>query len=433
VVDYAVAVTSIVELFELLAEGNVEGIVGSKESQWLEFKSEPYYLDTRRGVADLAADVAAFANANLGAILLGVREEAMEGTRDTVAVQVRGVAVGLVDDARILAVVRQHVYPLVRIEFRRSLVDHQRELVVVIVHPVGEHERPCVVDRVAVDDRDRRAHAFGWPVRHGADTHWETPSRVQQLIAVGLRPPVVGDSLIQVGLDTADEHLAILDRLEGWEDWPRIIVQAIPRRPGRRIADFFGMFAERVRAWRGVRRGEGFDLMLDNVDLERVGSNLVSSNDRRFVAISRSGLLTAAANGTPDMLGWAMNERTPWDQLRAVVASPYPTVEFPSEAVHFTAEVLGQEVDAQQWTYRVIGQRLLRPTPLALQYRPGMLGSSHRATATTDAFAEEVANTDDVWRDAFEVVSEIFGAGFGLGRSHVPFAVDERIDLQLMG
>jgi hypothetical protein len=43
-----------------------------------------------------------------------------------------------------------------------------------------------------------------------------------------------------------------------------------------------------------------------------------------------------------------------------------------------------------------------------------------------------VTATDDPWRDAFEVVAEIYGTGWGLGRDEVPFAEGGRINLSLM-
>ena len=50
---------------------------------------------------------------------------------------------------------------------------------------------PFLVDRVGTQGEERHVpHAFGWPVRHGDGTHWESLDRVQQLIATGLRLPL---------------------------------------------------------------------------------------------------------------------------------------------------------------------------------------------------------------------------------------------------
>lgn len=51
---------------------------------------------------------------------------------------------------------------------------------------------------------------------------------------------------------------------------------------------------------------------------------------------------------------------------------------------------------------------------------------------TVDEFSGDMDASDDLWKDAFEAVAEIYGVGWGLGRDHIPFAEDGRINLKMM-
>jgi predicted HTH transcriptional regulator len=102
----AVAVNSLAELFEALGRGDLDAILGTPEGPWLDFKSQSYKLDTPAGVADMAADAAAFANTRDGVLLLGVHEDPLEGARQAVASKVRGVRPQDVNDDQVLKSVR---------------------------------------------------------------------------------------------------------------------------------------------------------------------------------------------------------------------------------------------------------------------------------------------------------------------------------------
>lgn len=59
------------ELFQVLASGRWDGLIGAAESQQVDFKKSPYQLAQERQKWELAKDVTAFANATGGAIVVG--------------------------------------------------------------------------------------------------------------------------------------------------------------------------------------------------------------------------------------------------------------------------------------------------------------------------------------------------------------------------
>jgi hypothetical protein len=427
-----VAVATRSELIEVLADQSAhDRIKGTSEGPWLDFKRDAYDLDRPKGRRDLISDVAAFANDQGGIVLLGVRAERVEGSQQELATELSPIPPERVDIERMLALIRSHVRPILQVDVRRyPHADQGDELVAVIVDPQPDHNKPFIVDRVADVGNDRDLpHAVGWPVRHGADTAWTDVGRIQQLISTGLRAaaPTSPPTRTPIAED-ADEHLRMLQAADAdWEHWAIIIIQAIPVATGE-IVDFYGSFADTVGNWKGVRE-HGFDLNLD-WGTTKVGSHLVAESSSQFVAVSRSGVVTAAAIGSPDFLGWSNHQNEDPDVVRI---NPYVIVEFPTETVRFAVEAVGPAVGATGWRYRVSGDRLTAPKPLHLVTRPGPLAFlGHSIEPIANTFTREVRSIGDVSVDAFNVVAEIFGSGFGAGRDLIPFADRGRVDLTMM-
>lgn len=115
-----------------------------------------------------------------------------------------------------------------------------------------------------------------------------------------------------------------------------------------------------------------------------------------------------------------------------VVANPYPMVEFPTEVVRLAHEVVGPATFASSWSFYVAAENLLEPTPLLLRPRPTRFPSPRPVSPKVNSFGRRLRSTGDLWRDAFNVVAEVYGAGYGLGRDAIPFAREDRIDLTMM-
>lgn len=63
----------------VIEAGYPSGLIGAKESEWLEAKSEPWDLDTDFGKIELAQDVARLANATGGVIVIGATTRKVDG------------------------------------------------------------------------------------------------------------------------------------------------------------------------------------------------------------------------------------------------------------------------------------------------------------------------------------------------------------------
>ena len=433
------AAASRVELLEVLARGQFDEILGTAEGQQIEFKEHAYNLASPKGGRDLVADVAAFANARGGVVVLGIRTSSDPTSQQELASVVRGINTSSVDDDAYDKRIREHVHPLVRdVDIRHydgSSEARPAHLVAIVVEAQADHDRPFVVDRVAADGEERDvAHALGWPTRAGDDTHWERAGRLQQLISNGLRAahgsaPSAATTAPYV---EADAQLAIVDELDGWAGWATYSVQVIGA-DAAPIDDFFGIFRDEARAWRG-RRSHGFNLGLEWSPLESAGNRLVSSNQRTMVAVGRSGEITAAACTSPDFLGWAQRASGTSEGSDHLLVNPYVLVEFTTEALRFAYEFVGPRIRPSAWRIRVQWNHLLDRVPVELRESlgNGPPFPDEVKRAATASLSTEMDGTNDAKRDAFEILAEVYGQGFGLGRDTVPFAAGGRIDLDLM-
>ncbi len=432
------AVTSRVEVLEALAKGEFDRLIGTPEGQQIEFKEKAYDLGVAKGGRDLVADVAAFANARGGVIVLGIRTAAEPTTRQEVASAVCGTDPSSVDDDAYEKRIREHVHPLVKdFEIRRYRnATATRDVVAINVEAQGRDEGPFIVDRVAAMDQERDLpHAIGWPTRSGADTHWERPARLQQLVSIGARPanrlptaepaPSVTDEM--------DAHHVVIDELDDWDRWAVFIVQIVGEAPLAIIDDFFGKFCSDARAWRGVRP-KGFNLGLEWSPLTPAGNRLVANSQRAAVVVGRSGEVTAAGSTYPGFFGWAQHTDGTWDSLDRLIVNPYVLVEFTTEVLRFAYDFVGQRTAPAGWQLRVQWLHLLDRVPVELRETVG-IGPPFATEVQRARVADlslELQGTGDAGRDAFELVAEVYGQGFGLGRDAVPFAKDGRIDLGLM-
>jgi hypothetical protein len=99
------------EVQEQFSQGILSGIVGLAESAEVDCKREPYPLDSEHGKQELAKDVAGFANADGGLLIIGAVTESASIRHEDIVVDVRPFLEGLVDISRYLSVIDSWIYP----------------------------------------------------------------------------------------------------------------------------------------------------------------------------------------------------------------------------------------------------------------------------------------------------------------------------------
>jgi hypothetical protein len=141
----------------LVRAGYGEFLVGQEESDWLEAKAAPWDLETEHGKIELGQDVARFANAGGGLIVVGASTR-RTGDLEKI-VRVRGLASGAVSARRVVAVVNQRVYPLVEgmAVFSASLRSSKSVLLAIDVPPQSDDSKPFVVHGAIVGSHSEGA------------------------------------------------------------------------------------------------------------------------------------------------------------------------------------------------------------------------------------------------------------------------------------
>ena len=109
-----VTVADEIQLITALARGDNDALIGTPESEWLEFKSAPYGIPDPGRRWQLAKDVAGFANARGGHIVIGVKTAKHPNKVVEAAISWSAIEKGLVDAESYQSTIKSWVYPYVR-------------------------------------------------------------------------------------------------------------------------------------------------------------------------------------------------------------------------------------------------------------------------------------------------------------------------------
>lgn len=417
------------EIVVLVRTEALSELVGARETDQADFKSKPYDLDLNRDKQSLIADVAQFANARGGVLVIGVETVMRPNERVEVAAAVVGYTAGLIIEDRYRKVLHDRIAPLVRdIRFYFANVegsgDDSRQVAVIEVAAQHDRDKPFIVDRLVDDDDRRVTNAFGWPERSGDSTFWHPKERVQQLIAAGLRTQT------PVEVAVPDEQRPGQELSEAWsasgvnEPTPRLGVQVVPVDPDRGFDDFFGRDAQELRQWRPVR-GSGFGFDLGWHAPEPRGNRFVAEDTNAALVLSREGLITVATGFETRSFRWA----TP-DSDEFVFINAFALTEWVAEVVRVAYEFVGPRLEPARWEIRVVADDL-RPDPTVAISPPARIWPVQAWPATTPAAQLSYTGSGDWEADSFEVLAEIYGQLFGRPPSDI-FGADlesRRVDL----
>jgi hypothetical protein len=182
------------EVVACLARGVFDEFIGKAEGSQVDFKKAAYNLEIGKDQIDFVADIASFANARGGILVLGVETgragadgEMLERATKVVGLKRAGVSL---DSYQKFA--QAHIHPLVKglawSWYAGTAAGQEVELLAIIVEAQDRMDGPFLVDRSTLSSSGKPTPwALGWPTRNNADTHWESPARIQQLVAIALR------------------------------------------------------------------------------------------------------------------------------------------------------------------------------------------------------------------------------------------------------
>ncbi|MGW4102087.1 AlbA family DNA-binding domain-containing protein [Streptomyces sp. NPDC004976] len=431
------AADSMVQLVSYLTAQQPHEIVGTPESEWVDFKSAspkgPYDLSTEKGKFELAKDVAAFANAGGGLIVCGFKAKKRPHELYEVVEKVTPFDKKLVNTDSYKDIIKEYVRPLLKVKF--FWFDHPEgdpevsgHYFVIEVPALPESERWALVTRGANDNGQFIKGSWTVPIRNGDDTAHVPPDDVYRLMNDGLRTRRSPDAATPAApavdrVKARDDLRAVL----GMEETPVLFFQSVPDHPRGLVP---GMYADGgLRDLLGnqdtLRGSNAFNWSsLYKQPEPREGGLLLADAPRRGLLIESDGAVTGAAAATSEMLGWAMERNNGGGPRRISV---FVLTEMTLEYFRLVDQHVLPLVEGP-WTHRIVASDFTKDSgcTLATGDDPAFPLWGAPQLATSNDWNYSWKTLGDPERDAYEALRHIY-ALFGLDVTANPFVDTDRV------
>lgn len=446
----AMAVETQSALLLALASSRFDQVLGTTENEEIDFKEGVYLLETRKQRWELAKDVASFANAQGGMIVVGYRTERHPNVLGDTAAEHRPVPKSLVNWDAYRMIIDNLVYPPVeRLEAMWLPDDPSADVGVlaIVIPPQAESLKYFVVAEIHTNDDPTLPGALGVPVRRGADTTWLGREAIHTYIRearwLGQHGPAISDRGVAGDNDTpaasaiADQRVKDLEHLNEWRDVPFLALHAMPTPSMVRPDDFYSQSGLRgLLENPPALRPHGFSIQpWSDLELGDDGS-LRSRGGRGSVWLAPNGVFTIAAIVTDDFLGWALNQRKAPDASMAL--NSHVTAEYVLEFCRFVHQALAPRAPGARWDLCIsiegfdrLGGVILLPG-LSVAGAPfwRTMYQSRRFTARAASATECIRSTGSAGQDAYRLMVALH-ALFGAPPDGIPYVenseVSERI------
>jgi hypothetical protein len=425
-----VSVASPAELVASLASGNSAALLGTVESDWIEFKSAPYHLESLRQKWELAKDALALANAEGGLLVIGVATEPATDQPGDRASEVTPVHRESVSVERYLDVLAEWCEPPLRgVRIQWFAVEGEHGIYVLEVPARPRRDSLGLLNRTIGED-DQLVTAFAIPVREGGRVVMLRVQEVHRLIADGILARQRPAWSVADGLESADQIVTRIEEEQEWQELPTYFLQAIPPPGMGRLADIFSAAGPRyaLEHLDNLRpQGFGFDANNSTELLE--GSVVHLRNPSKAIWLEPDGRFTAGI--TIHYLAWAMDQYTAGLADGQTRLNALALVEFTFEFCRFfAAHVLPVAPLENGWTGRVLCRRF-QSSGLVLSRgaAPRGLGfPTYRTLASSDAWDESVLLTGQPGIDALNLLERVYAmSGHKARAASVSLGVDFEI------
>jgi hypothetical protein len=420
------------ELLSALTSGRLDELKGTRETQQIDFKEQPYLLNTPASVSEWCKDVAAFANGGGGCIIVGVRTQAAMDTREDIAVDYSLVPKRLANIDQHYKLLREYLVPEprgLRIEWFPP--GGESGLLLIDIPQQEERDLPVVVRR-ALEPGQRGATAFAVPTRVGADTAWHTAERLHRVLNDDRLRGAIGESQREweaIRRGRMDARIEQVERECGWTDVPTLFLQGAPPKAAGIVSDMHEPSGIRGALERpNVIRRAGFVPYAGSVDAR--DSGLSSIGSRKAIWIDKDGLLTAGGVVTDD---WFARDPTGSSTSKDLHLNSLVLSEYALEFFRLVYRELVPRGPSGAWHFRVVGRGL--KTRGATFLAPGdhrNLFRTHNAVAASgDQIFDTFTGSGIPAKDAFTALTVVY-AHYGLPPSAIPFTQADAVSEQAL-
>lgn len=312
------------EIEEILSSGRFDRFIGQAESEILECKREPYRLELDKGAFELAKDVAAFANASGGFLVVGLETERTESSALDIVARVRPLGADKVDSKQYADNISSWVFPKpnVSITWFPSAGQPAQGLFVIKVPKHPESEKPFLIARLLDSSEKRIEIAFGYAERKESSAQ---PTSVHEMHSYFKHGKHFVETIGQ-RLDVIEAHLKSIGRATPRQppDVSKALQRVVetPSLAGKRVLTLLAYPEGDAELKTIFDRSEGSLLhSLENPPYTRyegwhlgahhtakiVEAELVRvARDDFVVDLYRNGLFVFAASGEADYYGWGV-------------------------------------------------------------------------------------------------------------------------------
>ncbi|MGW6009220.1 AlbA family DNA-binding domain-containing protein [Streptomyces sp. NPDC055210] len=404
-------------LIESLTAGRPDDLLGEAETSWLDFKRSPYNLASEKGKFELCKDVAAFANAHGGLLVLGVTAEKKSNQALEVATSFHPFPQERADVVQYVDVLNEYLRPRIEISHHwyrdpgRSTAGTDLYYLVLEVEPLPELSRYVLV-RKLINDKDKLAEGLAISVRHGDRTVYMPSEDVYQLINEGLRARDTAPTGVLVPAheqwhEEPDEILDELEQRQDWEETPMLFWQSIPAQPPSQILPGLHNHDGIKGALRNqdVLRSSGFNFADNTGRLQTLNGGLFIGRPRSAVWVRPDGLITAGAVANPDMLCWGAQQSAPV----VMRINAHVVTEMTLEYFRLADRLVVPRVPGP-WRHRIVLHRFGGEEPRFLAPGGGMMQTflSEAVPASDDTWDRSWVANGDPERDAYEALERFY-------------------------
>ncbi|MEU5099077.1 ATP-binding protein [Streptomyces sp. NPDC020996] len=430
------AADSMVQLVSYLTAQQPYEIVGTPESEWVDFKSVPpqgpYDLSTDRGKFELAKDVAAFSNAGGGLLVCGFKAKKKQTELHEVAEKVTPFDKRLVDSTKYKDIITEYVRPLLKVKF--FWYDHPEDdleasghYFVIEVPALPEADRWAVVTRGITDDGQFIKNSWTVPIRNGDTTVFLPQDEVYRLLNDGLRARRGTKPAMSARAADRPGAREALRAALGMAETPVLFFQSVPDHPRGLLPGMYadGGLRDVLSNQDTLRNADAFNWASQHTRPEpREGGLLLTMSARGGLLIDADGGVTGAAAATPDMLGWAM-EYYSGDGARRI--SVFVLTEITLEYFRLVDLQVMPLVDST-WTHRIVASDFTQAPAriLAPGDDPAFPRRGAPQPATSNDWNHSWQALGDPERDAYQALRHIY-ALFGLDVTTNPFTDEGRV------
>lgn len=213
---------SLEKIKEILESGRLKDLIGFKEDIYFEAKGKSGYdFESPVGRYELAKDVSAFANAEGGYLIIGLKTDPMVKEKTDNVIELELIANEESEKKRYDGIIREYIYPSINPEINWiEDIDHPGFGILCIFIPKQNQNKKyfLITNIIGKNDRKREI-VFGIVQRRDSSNHPLTKKKLYKMMQNGISDDAQKFSDIEGKIDSCNQKLSNIEgKIDSWKD-----------------------------------------------------------------------------------------------------------------------------------------------------------------------------------------------------------------------